>query len=736
MSLFSELKRRNVLRVAIAYLAAAWLLTEVAGTLFPLFGFGDTPARIVVIVLAIGFPIFIIFSWVYELTPEGLMLEKEIRRDESITARTGKQLDRIIIVLLALAVGYFAFDKFVLEPARVADIIKETAQQARSETLIESYGDRSIAVLPFANLSADPDQQYFSDGISEELLNLLAQIPEFRVISRSSSFSFKGQDIAIPEVARRLNVAHVLEGSVRKAGNKVRISAQLIEGRSDTHLWSETYERVLTTRNLFAIQSEIAESISAALDSVLSASDREQLSRVPTENLDAYYAYHLGRQRMVNRTVDSLEQAVDLFRSAIEMDPDYAPAYVGLADAHMLLGDYGDLDLLEMVANAEPALNRALELDVRLAPAYTSLGAIRTKQFDLAAAEAAHLRAIELDPNYATAYHWYGDLLVSYAGRPGEAIPLLERALTLDPLSPAVTVTLGQAFEGVGQFERAVEFYKRAIEIAPDYPGSYFILARIHHNAFGRLDEAFRWRNEGLSRNPKQVIALGNMGMMFLDLGDDKSAEHWIDQAISLSPGHFAANRAKVYLNRYRGLESQALENARDLFEIIPGNKITISTLVYFGRYEEALQKYLESNPELACSGNTRVTTSTVLQALDLSLAFERTGNTKCADLLLDLVLQQTKNMPRLGSQGIGIAGVQVYARKGKIKQALTDLRIAIDDRWRDLWWAQGKHSPQLDNLRDHPEFKAMMAEIEADMATQLERIRTMEKKEHGRLVP
>jgi TolB-like protein/Tfp pilus assembly protein PilF len=732
MSLFSELKRRNVLRVAIAYLAAAWLLTEVAETLFPMFGFGAAPARITVIVLAIGFPLFIIFSWVFELTPEGLMLEKDVQREVSITARTGKQLDRMIIVLLALALGYFAFDKFVLEPARVAAIVQETAQQARSEALIESYGDLSIAVLPFLNLSADPNQEYFSDGISEELLNLLAQIPEFRIISRSSSFSFKGQDMAIPEVARQLNVAHVLEGSVRKAGNRVRISAQLIEGRSDTHLWSETYERDLTTRNLFAIQFEIAEDISAALDSVLTTSDREQLSKVPTENLDAYYAYHLGRQRMINRTVESLEEAVDLFRRAIEIDPDYALAYVGLADAFMLLGDYGALGLEEMVASAEPALNRALELDVRLAPAYASLGAIRTKQFNFAAAEAAHLRAIELDPNYATAYHWYGDLLVSYAGRPSEAIPLLERALALDPLSPAVNVTMGQAFEGVGHFERAVEFYDRAIDMAPDYPGSYFLLARIKHNAFGRLDEAFRWRTEGLSRNPRQVIALANMGMMFLDLGDDETAERWIDQAISLSPGHFAANRALVLLFRYRGNESQALENARRLFELVPGNKVTIATLVHFGRYEEALQKYLTSIPELACPGEPSVTASTVLQALDLSLAFERTGNKKCADLLLDLVLQQTKIMPRLGLQGTGIADVAVYARQGKIQQALTNLGLAIDDRWRAFWWAQGKHSPHMDNVRDHPEFTAMMAEIEVDMATQLERIRTMGKERGG----
>ena len=189
MSLYHELKRRNVFRVASAYLAASWLLIEAAETIFPLYGFGDAPARIVVTVLAIGFPLFLVFSWVFELTPEGLKKEKDIDRTAAVTRKSGKQLDRIIIVLLALALGYFAFDKFVLEPARVADIVQETAEQARTDALVESFGDKSIAVLPFANLSADPEQEYFSDGISEELLNLLARIPELRVTSRSSSFS-------------------------------------------------------------------------------------------------------------------------------------------------------------------------------------------------------------------------------------------------------------------------------------------------------------------------------------------------------------------------------------------------------------------------------------------------------------------------------------------------------------------------------------------------------------------
>ena len=254
MSLFNELKRRNVLRIATAYVVVAWLVIQVAETIFPLFGFDDAPARIVVIVLAVGFVPAMIFVWVFELTPEGLKKESEIDRNQSITQHTGKKLNRMILIVLALALTYFAFDKFVLDPSRDQSKVETARQEGRSEALAESYGDKSIAVLPFVNMSSDPDQEYFSDGISEELLNLLSKIPEMRVISRSSAFSYKGKDIDIPTIAAQLNVTHVLEGSVRKSGNQIRITAQLIEARSDTHLWSETYDRSLD--DIFALQDE------------------------------------------------------------------------------------------------------------------------------------------------------------------------------------------------------------------------------------------------------------------------------------------------------------------------------------------------------------------------------------------------------------------------------------------------------------------------------------------------
>jgi TolB-like protein/Tfp pilus assembly protein PilF len=436
MSLYSELKRRNVFRVAIAYLAGAWLITEVSETLFPLFGYGDTPARIIVILLAISLPLFLIFSWVFEITPEGLRLERDVIREESITPQTGKRIDRLIIVLLIAAVGYFAFDKFVLEPVRDAAMVKETAEQARSDALVESFGDKSIAVLPFVNMSADPEQEYFSDGISEELLNHLSKIPELRVISRSSAFSFKGKDLDIFTIASQLNVAQIIEGSVRKDGNQVRITAQLIEARSDTHLWSETYDREL--ENIFAVQEEIAVAIVGALKENFGLETPAAPLVISAANTEAHDAYLRGRYLVVQRTKASIEGAVREFEKAITLDPDYALAHAELSIAILLLNFYGDLTVTEAIARAIPHTERAMALDPNLAETHAATGFLLWLQQDLEEALSHYRRAIEINPNYSSAYLWM-QFALRDLGRYEELFSAEEAAYTLDPRSiPAI----------------------------------------------------------------------------------------------------------------------------------------------------------------------------------------------------------------------------------------------------------------------------------------------------------
>ena len=352
MSLYGELKRRNVLRVGTAYTVTSWLLIQVAETVFPLFGFDDAPARIVVIVLSIGFVPAIIFSWIFELTPEGIKRDKEPDLSPITSPQSGKKLDRMITVVLVLALSYFAFDKFVFSQQReaasreqqnkqLAEATARARQEARTSAFVDSFDDRSIAVLAFDDMSPEGDQEYLSDGISEELLNLLAKIPELRVISRSSAFSYKGKSIKIAQVAEELGVAHILEGSVRKAGKRVRITAQLIDARSDTHLWSESYDRTLD--DIFAIQDEIAATVVGQLKINLLA----ETPRVRVTDPEAYALALQARHLGLLGTPENWEKSNDLWHQVLAFDPGYVVAWTGLASNYIRLVSYGPLSASE-----------------------------------------------------------------------------------------------------------------------------------------------------------------------------------------------------------------------------------------------------------------------------------------------------------------------------------------------------------------------------------------------------
>jgi len=610
-------------------------------------------------------------------------------------------MDFIVIALLSAALILFAVDKWWDTPP----------------------SDLSIAVLPFENMSEKPGQEYFSDGISEELLNRLATIPELRVISRTSSFSFKGKDISIPTVAEQLNVAHVLEGSVRKAGNTVRITAQLVDASSDSHLWSETYDRELTTQNIFEIQSEISTAIAGRLHATLSQQDEVNLRNVPTTSLEAYQSYLLGKQRMISRASASLDKAANYFRKAIEIDPDYTLAYVGLAETYMLLGDYAGLSLREMLANAEPAISKALDLNDKLAEAYVAKGAVRSKAGDYATAVGAFQRAIELDPNYSKAYHWYADVLLTDLQQPDAALPLLEKAYALDPISPALIVTVGQALAGLGRFEDTMEFYNKALEIEPAYASTYYLIGSLQAYAYGRLDLGVRWGLDSATRDPRYVYNLSALGFYYLSLGDPDQAEYWVNRALSIGPDRYRSNVSAAFLHFYRGRETEALSAAGRLQAIAPGNNVTLYMLVAFGRYREALRIAAASYPQFSCDREPEVTRANVFPAVNVSLALEETGNRPCANRLLDKALARMKTMPRLGFFGYGFADVEVYARQGKTDQALTALRKAIDQGLRIPWWSQVARSPNTISLRKETEFQAMLDEIRLDMSVQLERL-------------
>jgi len=331
LSFINELKRRNVLRVGTAYVVAAWLVIQVVETLFPVYGLSDASIRIVITILAIGLIPTLVIAWAFELTPEGLKKESEVDRSQSIAAHTGRKLDRMIMVVLALALGYFAVDKFVLSESREATLVEEARQEGRTEALVISDADQSIAVLPFVNMSDDPANEYFSEGLSEEILNLLAKIPGLKVIGRTSSFAFRGSNNDLRSIGQTLGVKTLLEGSVRKSGERVRVTTQLINAADGSRIWSDTYDRTMT--DIFEVQDNVASAIIDALQIHVGTTPTRGR---PTGNPEAY-ALFLKARAAANEF--DLRDAQALLLRALDLDPNFAEAYFNRAKAWVAKGD-------------------------------------------------------------------------------------------------------------------------------------------------------------------------------------------------------------------------------------------------------------------------------------------------------------------------------------------------------------------------------------------------------------
>jgi TolB-like protein/Tfp pilus assembly protein PilF len=721
MSFIAELRRRNVFRVGVAYAIVAWLLIEVASVVLPTFEAPEWVMKVFTFLLILGFPVALIFAWAFELTPEGIKREAAVDPAESITHATGRKLDFAIIGLLAVAVIYFAVNEFVLEAEpEQASVVRE----------------KSIAVLPLANRSANEEDAFFVDGIHDDILTQISKIRALKVISRTSVMEYRNTTKNLKMIGQELGAATILEGGVQRAGDRVRINVQLIDAATDEHLWAETYDRELTAANIFSIQSEIAKTVAEALRAALSLEEQDRLASVPTENLAAYEAYLLGRQRLERTTAAASVEAADYFQQVIELDPGFALAYVGLADSYALQVYFGGLASEEGLAKAQAAADKALALDDQLGEVYNSLAGIKAARQDFEGAEAMYRRALELNPNYAMAYAWYGELLRVNLGRSEEALALHRKAVELDPLSAYIILTGGLTLESLGRFDEALARYQRALEVDPGYAEGYLFIGRHYGYVSGKLDEAVVWCAKGISLDPGIPPDSDFLGLYFLELGDFDRAESWIERSLKLGPESFWPNIAMHTLHLYRGDEAAALDYARRAFAFNPRfvPDLLRDHELRAGRYSEARALYERSYPELVNEGDPTVDGSNWGAAIGLALVLSKTGEQEHADLLLNRSLGHIQTLPRLSWYGYGIADVRIYALRGDKQKAMLALRQAIDEGWRESWRYSLEHDPILESLHDEPEFQAMVAEIEADMAAQLARVREMER--NGELEP
>ncbi|MDQ3116063.1 MAG: tetratricopeptide repeat protein [Verrucomicrobiota bacterium] len=472
---FAELKRRNVIRMAGLYLVGAWLLVQVAGTVLPMFGAPDWLPRSIVILLAIGFVPAIIFEWAFELTPSGLKRDEEVTPAESIAPQTARRMDRMIIAVLALALLYFGFDKFVLAPRREAALIASAQKHDASPTAAKPSAvidNKSIAVLPFENLSADKDNVYFATGMQDEILTRLAGIRDLKVISRSSTEQYASRPPNLKIVAEQLGVATVLEGSVQKAGNAVHINVQLLDARNDSHLWAQSYDGDL--KDIFGVQKDVAQKVADALKAQLLPAESARIASVPTQNPDAHDLYLRANahfQRAYDQaalTSKELPPAIDLYQQALSKDPSFALAAAMLAQAHMRT--YWELpDRSEArLASAKAAADKALALQPDLGEAHVALGTYwyyghrdytqALQQLDLARKSLPNSATIEL----------YVGAILRRQGKWSDAITHVQRAIVLDPRSSLSIDLLAAAYQALRRYVEADEVYARAVAVTQD----------------------------------------------------------------------------------------------------------------------------------------------------------------------------------------------------------------------------------------------------------------------------
>lgn len=473
MSLFAELKRRNVIRVVAAYVAGAWLLIQVADTVFDAFGLPASAMSILITVLAIGLLPVAAASWAFELTPEGLKRDADVAQTGSAPAASGKRLDRIIIAVLGIGIAFFAFDKFVLDPSRDARIAAEAEERGRNAGRTRPFGDRSIAVLPFADFSPAGDQAYFSDGMAEELLNLLAKVQELRVISRSSAFRFRGDDVHVPTVAAELGVAYVLQGSVRKSGNDIRVTAQLVDAETDANVWSESFDRKLD--DVFAVQDEISQAIVDELQIQLVGA-APSTARTDPETY-AMYLQAIHRVRVQQIVDDDTES---LLAEVLERQPDYVPALnTMVAVIFFRTGDdsLSKYSLAEGIPLMREYVDRVLAIDPEnsKALAHRSWMAFFYSA-DLETSAAYISRALRRDPADPDVLHIAG-VISRRLGRNDDAIRFGEAALLRDPLCSNCLYSLMLASIRGAQYEKALSASKRRMQVAP---GGWITRGNIH----------------------------------------------------------------------------------------------------------------------------------------------------------------------------------------------------------------------------------------------------------------
>jgi TolB-like protein/Flp pilus assembly protein TadD len=549
----TELKRRNVYKVAIVYAIVAWLLIQIASQVFPFFEIPNWAVRFVVLAIIIGFPIALILAWAFELTPEGV--KRTEVADATHQRSRGAAWIYVVAIGAALSLALFVLGRYTAQRA-ISNRGAAAERIPASQVIQQSVAEKSLAVLPFANLSGNPENAYFAAGIQDEIITRLAKIGELKVVSCLSTQRFKSAPDDLPAIAKQLGVANVLQGSVQRSADEVRVNVQLVKADTDTHLWADTFDRKLT--DVFQIESDIAKTIAEKLQAKLTGSEERAISFKPTADLEAHQLYLKGRYLWNRRTGENLKKALIYFQQAVEKDPGYALAYTGVADSCALIPVYGAGAPQDYYPRAKAAAEKAVELDDMLGEAHISLANALFRYLELPESAREFERGIELNPSYATAHQWYGRLLLLMRGQFDRAIDEVKRAVELDPVSPIIHSDLGTVYMLARRYDEAIEQLRNALELDSQFYwahrtlGSALELKGASDDAIAEYQKALQ-----LSDDPRVLAFVGHAEA---SMGLQKEARAILAQLTEASKIRYVSGYSFAVIHLGLGEKEQALD--------------------------------------------------------------------------------------------------------------------------------------------------------------------------------
>ncbi len=722
-SFVSELRRRNVLRVAAAYALVAWIIIEAGSVLLPTFGADESIFQVYVILVMAGFLVALVAAWIFEITPEGVKLDKDVDRTMLGTSAAKQKFNYAIIALLIIALAVSITFNVTGIRGGVGPA-EDTSQALR----------RSIAVLPFTSLSTDPDNIIFVDGIHDDLLTKLARIGSLKVISRTSVLEYRNTSKNLRQIGQELGVDTLLEGTVQRIGDNVRINVQLIDAVTDEHLWAQTYDRQLTMQNIFAIQSDISAAISGALQATLMPEPEDSIPSIPTQDIRAYSLYVSGRDNLNLRRLDTLLEARGQFEQAIELDPEYAEAYAALAECTLLLLiNHNALNREEALQIAQENLDVALQLDPELADAYAAEGLLKLDQWretrigtENLEAEAAFEYAISLNPNHAQAYMWFASLRDTEQ-RYEDAIGLYHKSMKLDPLGRIPYVNLPALYAQQGQNDVALKLWLDAIEIHSEWPIPYQYIAA-HLLGMGRFDESLAWVHAARELSTDPAVGVNMAIGIYALFGEIEKARANLEAFPADHPFRPLVPAFHLYLD---GDLPGTLELLSAVIEIdetfLPiAHVIATDLALVVGDFDKAREYVMRSNPILARDSDLQIDRFTIRDILKLAFVELQIGDRNRGIELLTATLPVVQSLPRTGMFGHGIRDVQILALLGRKEDALQALRTAVDEGYRgsiayDSWLLDD--DPYLESLRDDQRFDEIISAIESLNAEMYERI-------------